>query len=40
VFHVVRAFDSKDVTHVEDTVDPERDLETITCKYIPDDVVL
>jgi len=30
IFHVVRAFDSKEVTHVEDTIDPERDLQTIT----------
>lgn len=29
IFHVVRAFDSVDVTHVDDTVNPVRDLETI-----------
>jgi len=29
VFHVVRAFDSDDVVHVDDSVDPVRDLETI-----------
>lgn len=38
VFHVVRAFDSKDVTHVEDTVDPERDLETITSELCKKDL--
>lgn len=30
ILHMVRAFDNKDVTHVEDTIDPVRDLETIT----------
>lgn len=30
IFHLVRAFDSKEVTHVEDSVDPARDLDTIT----------
>jgi len=29
IFHVVRAFDNDDVVHVEDSVDPVRDLETI-----------
>ena len=29
VFHVVRAFDNDDVVHVDDSVDPVRDLETI-----------
>ena len=29
VFHVVRAFDSEEVIHVDDSVDPVRDLETI-----------
>ena len=29
VFHVVRAFDSDEVVHVDDSVDPVRDLETI-----------
>jgi hypothetical protein len=32
IYHVVRGFDSKDVTHVDDTVDPVRDLETITAE--------
>mmetsp|Transcript_33778 Transcript_33778/g.60774 ORF Transcript_33778/g.60774 Transcript_33778/m.60774 type:complete len:407 (-) Transcript_33778:38-1258(-) len=30
IFHLVRAFDSKEVSHVDDSIDPERDLETIT----------
>lgn len=29
IFHVVRAFDSEEVIHVDDSVDPVRDLETI-----------
>ena len=29
IFHVVRAFDSSEVVHVDDSVDPVRDLETI-----------
>lgn len=29
IFHVVRAFDNDEVTHVDDSVDPVRDLETI-----------
>jgi len=38
VFHVVRAFDSKEVTHVEDTIDPERDLDTITSELCKKDL--
>jgi obg-like ATPase 1 len=30
IFHVVRAFDNPDIVHVDDSVDPVRDLETIT----------
>jgi obg-like ATPase 1 len=30
IFHLVRAFDNKEVTHVDDTIDPARDLDTIT----------
>jgi obg-like ATPase 1 len=30
IFHVLRAFDDPEVTHVEDTVDPIRDLDIIT----------
>ena len=29
IFHVVRAFESEEVVHVDDSVDPVRDLETI-----------
>jgi obg-like ATPase 1 len=29
LYHVVRAFDNPEVIHVDDTVDPVRDLETI-----------
>lgn len=29
IFHLVRAFDCDDIVHVDDTVDPIRDLETI-----------
>ena len=28
IYHVVRAFEDTEITHVEDTVDPVRDLET------------
>jgi hypothetical protein len=36
IYHVVRAFDSPDVTHVDDSVDPVRDLETIqVCAQCP-----
>ncbi|BAF23120.2 obg-like ATPase 1 [Oryza sativa Japonica Group] len=29
IFHVLRAFEDKEVTHIDDSVDPVRDLETI-----------
>ena len=29
IYHVVRAFEDTEITHVDDTVDPVRDLETI-----------
>jgi obg-like ATPase 1 len=29
IYHLVRAFENENVTHVEDTVDPVRDLEII-----------
>ncbi|KAJ4851352.1 Obg-like ATPase 1 [Turnera subulata] len=32
IFHVLRAFDDPDIVHVEDTVDPVRDLEIITAE--------
>ena len=30
IYHMVRLFDDSDVVHVDDSVDPVRDLETIT----------
>jgi obg-like ATPase 1 len=30
IFHVLRAFEDSEITHVDDTVDPVRDLETIS----------
>ena len=30
IYHVIRAFDNDEVLHVEDSIDPVRDLETIT----------
>jgi obg-like ATPase 1 len=30
IFHLVRAFDNKEISHVDDTIDPGRDLTTIT----------
>jgi obg-like ATPase 1 len=38
IFHVVRAFDNKEVTHVDDTIDPVRDLETITAELCKKDL--
>jgi obg-like ATPase 1 len=38
IFHMVRAFDSTEVTHVEDTIDPVRDLETITAELCKKDL--
>lgn len=32
IFHLVRAFDSDEVIHVDDSVDPIRDLDTIECE--------
>lgn len=34
VVHVVRAFDNPDVIHVDDTVDPKKDIETINTELI------
>jgi len=39
IFHVVRAFGGEDVTHVEDSVDPARDLDTITAELCAKDLV-
>jgi obg-like ATPase 1 len=38
IFHMVRAFDNKEVTHVDDTIDPVRDLETITSELCKKDL--
>ena len=32
IFHVIRAFDDPEVVHVDDEIDPVRDLETITAE--------
>ena len=29
IYHVVRAFDSDEILHVDDSIDPVRDMETI-----------
>jgi len=39
LFHVVRCFESDDVVHVDDSVDPVRDLETITGELCAKDKV-
>jgi len=38
IFHLVRAFDSKEVTHVDDSIDPMRDLDTITAELCKKDL--
>lgn len=38
IFHLVRAFDNKEVTHVDDSIDPVRDLETITSELCKKDL--
>jgi len=38
LLHVVRAFDNDDVVHVDDSVDPTRDLETITHELCAKDI--
>ncbi|KNE67516.1 GTP-binding protein YchF [Allomyces macrogynus ATCC 38327] len=38
IYHVVRAFDSDDVVHVDDSVDPVRDLETIQSELCKKDL--
>ena len=43
LFHVVRAFVNDEVTHVDDSIDPVRDLETITeelCKKVSTEKIL
>lgn len=34
IVHVVRAFDNPDITHVDDTPDPAKDIETITTELV------
>jgi obg-like ATPase 1 len=38
IYHVVRAFESQEVTHVDDTIDPARDMETITSELCKKDL--
>lgn len=38
IYHMVRLFDDPDVTHVDDTVDPVRDLQTITYELCQKDL--
>jgi obg-like ATPase 1 len=38
IFHLVRAFEDKSITHVDDTIDPVRDLETITSELCKKDL--
>jgi obg-like ATPase 1 len=38
IFHVVRAFDDAEIVHVDDTVDPVRDLETIQTELCAKDL--
>ena len=38
IFHVVRAFDSEEVIHVDDSVDPVRDLETVQAELCAKDM--
>lgn len=40
IFHMVRAFENEDVQHVEDSVDPVRDLDTITNELCRKDLQL
>ncbi|OYX44159.1 redox-regulated ATPase YchF [Candidatus Saccharibacteria bacterium 32-49-12] len=38
IVHVVRAFENDDITHVENSVDPQRDIETINTELILADI--
>jgi hypothetical protein len=38
IFHIVRAFESDEVVHVDDSVDPIRDLETIQSELCKKDM--
>jgi obg-like ATPase 1 len=35
MFHIVRAFDNDEVLHVDDSIDPVRDLSKFTCCSSP-----
>ncbi len=39
LIHVVRAFEADDIVHVDDSVDPVRDLETIQGELCAKDLV-
>jgi ribosome-binding ATPase YchF (GTP1/OBG family) len=39
LYHVVRAFDNDEIVHVDDSVDPVRDLETIQTELCKKDLV-
>ena len=38
IVHVVRCFEDENITHVEDSIDPQRDIETINLELILSDV--
>ena len=38
LFHVVRAFDNPEVVHVDDSIDPIRDMETIVHELCMKDI--
>jgi obg-like ATPase 1 len=38
IFHVVWAFDNQEVTHVDDSINPERELETIKVELCKKDL--
>merc|ERR1712019_16430 len=38
IFHVVRAFEDEDVSHYENSVDPIRDMETISKELLAKDI--
>eukprot|EP01132_Coremiostelium_polycephalum_P000946 gene946-1198_t len=38
IFHMIRAFDNSEIVHVEDSVDPVRDLEIIASELIKKDI--
>ena len=38
IIHVVRCFDNDDIVHVEGSVDPQRDIETINLELILSDI--